>query len=639
MHLTPEAARELELAEKVQAERESKISGPPPSGQEQTDAEMLVDITGTNMDQALRMLRKHKGDVSKAADAMLNGEDDSRTTEDEIARYKQTYAHLFQDGKSSGVDAPLPASCSNIIDLTGDDNVRTDTNFRVSNRSPDPSWQLVTTNQPMSTAKSHDDELNEVIQASYNDFASEELDTIPAEEVAVREGGRPIALRADMARKAYAALVVQCLFHVPQVRQRCSKLHLNHVDGNPPRSHPDYAIWNLLEMFTALDLGQISVFFDIDLLSSWEVVPLVSRSDSVGALSAAFLKKIVGVLQTDLIQQKVEENMANPLFMFSHVRVFSPVAGPPQTSTSDFGHVVLIETDPESASNELVMRLSETLNIYNEDGSSEHNLILQPSELVTFHIQVKPSSSTGASPEPFVYPKCIYMDQFMHENLDLANETRATQRQLQKDIEMLTVKKRNITRFEDQDTFENLRGAIHYYQELAVRNSEERLETLQIVAAKLKNTLQKLETESEAIDRQISSLQAELDGLFDTPELQCHPYDLRAVLVHTGLPGRKHIYSYVQDKGTWWKTVDYTVTEVPEELVMSDPAGLHLGAGPYMLMYSRRQTEEEMNAPATWPTLFADIVDSNNTRFMIGESQSAAQQVAGQTEDTAMDLS
>jgi len=30
--------------------------------------------------------------------------------------------------------------------------------------------------------------------------------------------------------------------------------------------------------------------------------------------------------------------------------------------------------------------------------------------------------------------------------------------------------------------------------------------------------------------------------------------------MHTGLPGRKQIYSYIQDNdGTWWKTLDYVV--------------------------------------------------------------------------------
>jgi hypothetical protein len=39
-------------------------------------------------------------------------------------------------------------------------------------------------------------------------------------------------------------------------------------------------------------------------------------------------------------------------------------------------------------------------------------------------------------------------------------------------------------------------------------------------------------------------------------------YDLRAVLVHDGLFGRRQLYSYVKDKGVWWKSVDSDVTEV-----------------------------------------------------------------------------
>lgn len=39
-------------------------------------------------------------------------------------------------------------------------------------------------------------------------------------------------------------------------------------------------------------------------------------------------------------------------------------------------------------------------------------------------------------------------------------------------------------------------------------------------------------------------------------------YDLRVVLVHDGLLGRQHLYSYVKQHNTWWKTVDHAVTEV-----------------------------------------------------------------------------
>jgi hypothetical protein len=82
------------------------------------------------------------------------------------------------------------------------------------------------------------------------------------------------------------------------------------------------------------------------------------------------------------------------------------------------------------------------------------------------------------------------------------------------------------------------------------------------------------------IDSQMDELQNSVSGLFDCPELQklevrrqlspifatslmVFKYELRAVLMYTGLPGRKNMYSYVQDpNGTWWKTLDSTITEV-----------------------------------------------------------------------------
>jgi hypothetical protein len=126
------------------------------------------------------------------------------------------------------------------------------------------------------------------------------------------------------------------------------------------------------------------------------------------------------------------------------------VRGSPESRLElDKGHIVQLEISHETPPNELVSRLSETLNRYHDDGSSSHELISTPSEMVTFLIDVRPGLSAGtSSPEPFSYPKTIYMDQFIEKNLDLANETRAEQRQAQKDIEILTAQKRNITRFE-----------------------------------------------------------------------------------------------------------------------------------------------------------------------------------------------
>jgi hypothetical protein len=85
------------------------------------------------------------------------------------------------------------------------------------------------------------------------------------------------------------------------------------------------------------------------------------------------------------------------------------------------------------------------------------------------------------------------------------------------------------------------------------------------------------------------------------------------VFIHDGIFGRKHLYSYVEDKGKWWKTFGNTVTEVikhstfsivyfsdvyasycqvSEDTVFTDPCGLHLGAGPYLLIYSKAMSAE-----------------------------------------------
>ena len=34
------------------------------------------------------------------------------------------------------------------------------------------------------------------------------------------------------------------------------------------------------------------------------------------------------------------------------------------------------------------------------------------------------------------------------------------------------------------------------------------------------------------------------------------------MLIYAGIPGRKHLYSYVNEKGKWWKTVDNIIEEV-----------------------------------------------------------------------------
>ena len=50
--------------------------------------------------------------------------------------------------------------------------------------------------------------------------------------------------------------------------------------------------------------------------------------------------------------------------------------------------------------------------------------------------------------------------------------------------------------------------------------------------------------------------------------------------------------------------------------MLTDPTGLHLGAGPYFLIYSQAVSEEEENARTEWPENLKNSVKHNNRLFL-----------------------
>jgi len=48
--------------------------------------------------------------------------------------------------------------------------------------------------------------------------------------------------------------------------------------------------------------------------------------------------------------------------------------------------------------------------------------------------------------------------------------------------------------------------------------------------------------------------------------------------------------------------------------VLTDNTGLHLGAGPYMLIYSRATQEHDVKSD--WPTTFKDVCEAENQHFI-----------------------
>ncbi|KAF7325876.1 Glycoside hydrolase family 79 protein [Mycena kentingensis (nom. inval.)] len=609
---------------------------------EDHEVQHVMEITQVSRQEAVDALVKHRT-IDKAVDHLLSANDPQQVQRQaDLDTVRENFGPFIASSEERGRDRERGRTASpsvsrrerDVIDLTnGKENQDPGQGqLQRSTRSPDPSWAMVpvsTSATAEATATAQDDDLNQALKMSYSEYAED--DDIPTDTAVLREDKRPIAIRADTPSRHYTSLVLSSLFYVPQVRQRCSKLRLHVTAGDDkPHSYPDNAIWSTIELFTSMDVADLSFIVESDVSQAWDAPPL-AHGQTVGEVSSQFLTKIADVFQKDLDLQRIGSGPDTyKLFHFSYCRVRIPPSGPPiKIQEPNLGRVVPIEISPDAppGGNSLVTRLSQTFNHYHEDGSSEHQLITAPSELVAFEINVRPAAVPTPSPEPLSYPKTLYLDEFLEANLDLANETRESQRRYRNQIETFMERRRKITRFEDQDTLENLRGTIDYYENIAPKGSTDYFEgvlkvdmakrttELQTDALKLRSILKKLEDEIKEIDRNLEELRAKLEQASDEPELRNHPYDLRAVLVHHGLPGRKQMHLYVQDGASWWKIVDYAVQEVTEGDVLSDPSGLYMGAGPFMLLYSRRQTEAEASQKVEWPQLFVTEATKNNSQL------------------------
>jgi len=91
-----------------------------------------------------------------------------------------------------------------------------------------------------------DHSLNKAIQASLKDF-TEDTDAYTVTE-SIREGGRPIAISSSMPSLAYAALVLQAMYFVPQVRSAVANLWLPEIAPQSLPGDTGRAMWNLIEV-------------------------------------------------------------------------------------------------------------------------------------------------------------------------------------------------------------------------------------------------------------------------------------------------------------------------------------------------------------------------------------------------------
>ncbi|CCM03777.1 uncharacterized protein FIBRA_05924 [Fibroporia radiculosa] len=639
--------------------RASQSSSPTPKEQADVDTLMTLMGGGITSDVALKLLRKHFGDVEKAAAAIFDGGLTNEIQQLETAEVSS---------KRSRPQTPPPSKPENsspVIDLTADDDdhelsraLRASLEdhapkFGPSDRAPDPNWAVVPSNVEVGTGISQDDHsLSQAIAASltYN-YSEEAYEDIPLEQ-RVRKDEQPIALRSTNSSLAHAGLILHGLFHVPQVRYaiaqwRPTSESQENDDISPPTGGPaELVIWSLLEMFANMDVALMSELNVDELLAAMNAEHWSTPAERPGDIAYNFYNRLAwtaeNMLQQDVAAANPELSMQR-LFHFRYGFSNADLSHAPIDPKFDLS-IVKVDVRGAEDTNDLISCLSGELGLtdLNPDPSRQQ-VIFESSEVVAFQIvrdNAPPTytSSVGKGGRTdrttFGYPKHVYLDQFMKSNLELANEKRGKQRELLAQIDELVAKKDALVRYNDRDTLADLRSSLRYYETVAEDNSDpQRKAELHDTAQKLRKALVRIENElqsgsatvsgkiynpelSAAMDASVAHLKDQVTSMFDCPELQQHRYDLRVVLAHDGLYGRSHVYSYVKQKHIWWKTLDYIVNQVSEETVLTDPVGLHLGAGPFFLIYSRALTEEEESLQIAWPDNIKNDVKYNNQAFL-----------------------
>ncbi|KAK0469256.1 uncharacterized protein EV420DRAFT_1493348 [Desarmillaria tabescens] len=600
---------------------------------EEKQMQFLSSMMGDNFstEVARRVLRKHNGSADKAAEALLAGDEG----EDDAVVSIHT----------AGTTQPT------VIDLTGDDNeevnraIRMSLNeeetpppkFGPSNRAPDPAWQVV----PSNVSTSNDAQMEQAIQNSLEDFAMED-DGHLSVALAVREGGRPVAIRPEISNLAYAALIVQALYSVPQIRRRVSEVNL---DAPVMQEYPveREALRLLQDMFVHQDLAQLSIILDQEVLQAFRAQP-IHDTQSICDLSIGFYNEVMAVL-TRYLRAEDPEGVPLGALQSGTVHIIdSKRHNETPHNRNEILMPVYVEYGWNDVHEDLVQRLSVTLTQELNSVQFKYEVIVEPApDVVAFVLK---NQGKCLSPPALTFPKTIYMDQFLNESTEFAHQKQQEVRDMQDAVRKLWHRKQALTRFNNKDTLKDLRTTLYYYEEVAQAKDDdpERRAQIDAMASKLRNSIGAIEKELEVIDVESTRLLEESQRVLDCPELKNHPYDLRAVLMHDGLPGRKHVYLYTQDAGgIWWKTVDTVVTEVPEEDVLRDSTGMLLGAGPYMLLYSRSLSKEELEAPVQWPKESTEMTERNNKTFLDSLPPEIAAKARPRTEskvshgDTMMD--
>ncbi|KAG8889120.1 hypothetical protein FRB98_005735 [Tulasnella sp. 332] len=662
------------------------ISGPPedPSHQSSIDVLLAMGIT-SDVQQVRALLEKHHWDANAAATDLLS--DPTPTPQLAITypesappsaapptwtgAHEQT-ANLSAYEQSRSTDTSIPRGALNsptsrtfvpprvvapsnlkksdtYIDLTGEDDEEALRKAVAAslegtqNHKPEgvvigPKNRGDTTPLQQTRGISHEDQLlSQALEASLT--TSINADVYP--EISPwdnrRHLGSPVAARTKSLNHVHVALLMQALFAVPQLSEAVARWRRNRDEESMPGildnpllsdTHQAYRTMETLQKIFALLDHSSQASENIDLaIESLPPLGLLHPNSPGDDMKGIYDNGIALLCEVVMAHHDMQaktggehDNELQPRLVLSRTGYEEKdILEPPGIDTtvrgSDLGTLEVITASAATEANTLE--------------SAIFNHLLKP-PIKSFIVRWAPVLAIRVnrfdlnSATPLTFPKRLFLDPFLWENRDLVLSKVQEIEHAQENIEKIGKISQQFSSREDRDPVGDLKQTICYLENVAdARGDEKRAKHLESMAGKLKGALAQIQQELENCSKQMVELRDGATTLLNIPELQTYPYDLRAVLVHDGLVGRKHSYAYLRDwSGEWFKSCDAVVTHVPEDTVLSDAAGLHLNAGPYLFLYSEVLPDCQEAPSLDWPQEILNDIAAHNKAFQMELSTS-----------------
>ncbi|KAF9078653.1 hypothetical protein BDP27DRAFT_1356471 [Rhodocollybia butyracea] len=533
--------------------------GLPTDAERETVATLLAIIGGSEAQagEVLDVLRKNGGNAERAADALLGNS---------LTSSSSSYSHGIGSSSTSMAIVPYarpntPVGNHAMVDLTKDDDMDIDNDEEMKRAlamSMGDSMSIDQTDfvQDLTKAKKKEPENLEEMR---------------------RKKGRPIALHTNDSANAYIGMLLQALFHVPQVRARFAEFQIDPTTDFESIDHK--IIYRVMELFTNLDLANLAKIDYVNAMDALEPLIPVSNQTPLVESTKELCERLANILEDAVCV----EGRA-PLFTFTSAQV--DVRAEYNTedilNTAQSPLVALDISSTSSEPNDLLDRLARNLykpsqSVSDVQGGS-YNLISHPSEVFIFiltnnsisgstqtapgtlSVPLHTSSNSSSSSKPFTYPSLIHIDPFLLSNISLMHNKRQEGENLQHVVrECEEAKERllgwkyvpksasglspNNSKSDKAQNHENagilpsLRAALHYYTHVASQSDNVEMEgnirkqEVEVAERNLKATIEGLEKVLKELDAKINSTKTEIRALFEDEELKKYQYDLRAVLM------------------------------------------------------------------------------------------------------------